>query len=466
MGKTLSVRSKYPNSAYEKNKKKQTEISSNQKKDKQKRLLEKLKEKNSEIDNSSTKQENNNEKVDLKYKNLYKELKKEVKALEKQLHSKTEELNKTKAENTSKDQELAELKEKAFKLTNINDSLTKKYSNLQEEKENEEKYFQKQIHELNLRLSETTDKLESREYLDKRYENIKNANKGYIQHINKIKQQVLTKDKEIHDLKQNINTLKRNLNKQKEINEAYTNLSPNFIIHTLIESLTTSNYKEFSLINDLYRKFCRIERGLKLFNRVGQQQEKKVEYELFGNMYKKFDEFVFVDLEGKEYSIREKPNYGGFTNGIPVTAFPIDDNSVVVTYVYRNFIKEFSMEAEISRNANTKPIEDKEDKKDSHFNTIGDFNVLVVSSRNGVKYRDRLKLHGLEADAVDGFEVKSRTLDLMDKADVVILCVDSMAHAFNDYAKQQNDPKYQYIYNANEEKVISRVIYAKHILGL
>ncbi|XOT29690.1 hypothetical protein ACLQ7P_22945 (plasmid) [Bacillus subtilis subsp. subtilis] len=445
MGKTLSVRSKYPNSAYEKNKKKQTEISSNQKKDKQKRLLEKLKEKNSEIDNSSTKQENNNEKVDLKYKNLYKELKKEVKALEKQLHSKTEELNKTKAVNTSKDQELAELKEKAFKLTNINDSLTKKYSNLQEEKENEEKYFQKQI-------------------LDKRYENIKKANKGYIQHITKIKQQVLTKDKEIHDLKQNINTLKRNLNKQKEINEAYTNLSPNFIIHTLIESLTTSNYKEFSLINDLYRKFCRIERGLKLVNRVGQQQEKKVEYELFGNMYKKFDEFVFVDLEGKEYSVREKPNYGGFTNGIPVTAFPIDDNSVVVTYVYRNFLKEFSMEAEISRNANTKPIEDKKDK--SHFNTIGDFNVLVVSSRNGVKYRDRLKLHGLEADAVDGFEVKSRTLDLMDKADVVILCVDSMAHAFNDYAKQQNDPKYQYIYNANEEKVISRVIFAKHILGL
>lgn len=463
VGRRMSIKSKYPTSAFEKNKEKQKEISSGQKKEKQKRILEEIKKKKSKSgDLNNHKKETDDS--DLKYKNLYRECKKELKAIEKKLQNKNEELLKERSEVDLKNQEISVLKDKLYKISEINNDIKANYESLKKEKDDMEKHLNEVVLNLQMQLDEANQGLENREYFDKRFEDIKKDNKNFQRKINRLKQQNTKKDEKIDKLKKELDDLDLKLYEQRQVIEAYTDINPDFILHTLIESLSPDNYKQYSLANDLSRKLRRIEKGLRLANKLQKNEDVDTGNELYGHLYKKFDDFLFVDLEGNKYTIAGKPNYGGYTNGIPATAYLVGDDAVVVSYVYRKYLKEFSREAEISQNTKTKEKEDKKDK--DQFEPIGDFRVLIVSSRNGIKYRDRLKLHGLNADTVDGFEVKARTLELMDKADVVILCVDSMTQTFNDYAKQQNDPKYQYIYRANEEKVVSRVIYAKHMLGL
>ncbi|KTF59872.1 hypothetical protein [Bacillus amyloliquefaciens] len=400
----------------------------------------------------------------LKYKNLYRECKKELRAAEKKLRSKNDELLRERSEVDLKNQEISGLKEKLYTISEMNSDIKANYDSLKKEKDDMEKHLNEVILNLQMQLNEANQGLENREYFDKRFEDIKKDNKNFQRKINRLKQQNTKKDEKISKLKKELDVLDMKLYEQRQEIEAYTNIDPDFILHTLIELLSPENYKQYSLANDLSRKLRRVEKGLRIVSKVQQNKNDGVGTELYGNLYKKFDDFLFVDLEGNKYTIAGKPNYKGYTNGIPVSAYMVENGEVIISYVYRKYLKEFSMEAEILLNTKTKG---KKDKKDGdQFEPIGDFSVLVVSSRNGVKYRDRLKLHGIKADAVDGFEIKARTLELMDKADVVILCVDSMTQTFHDYAKQQNDPKYQYIYKANEEKVVARVIYVKHHLGI
>lgn len=465
VGKRISIKSKYPTSALKKSRERQKDISSNQKQEKQKQLLERIKNKKSNGDESNKYKESVNTE-DLKYKNLYRETKKELKVVEKQLQSKNEDMVKLKADVASRDQEIENLKKKLYDLSEINNEVKTDRDLVKKEKEDGEKQLHDQIQNLQIKLEEVNSILENREYLGRRFENIKKANKGFFKRINKLKQQNAKKDAKIRKLKKELDSLDLKLYEQRKIIENYSDMKPDFLLHTLIESMSISNFHEFSLTHDLHRKLRRLERTQRVLKKSSKQVGKNSEIELYGYLRKRSDKFMFVELNGKEYGVESMPEYRveAYTNGIPATALLTNENTVAITYFYRNFLKEFKIEAEISQNTKDKEKEGKKDK--DQFEPIGDFRVLIVSSRNGVKYRDRLKLHGLKADTVDGFELKARTLALMDKADVVILCVDSMAHVFSDYAKQQNDPKYQYIYRDNEEKVVSRVIYAKHMLGL
>ncbi len=459
-----SIKSKFPTSAYNKNKDKQNQVSKNQKRENKKELLQKIKEKNAVSDKSSKYEESTGNGSDTKYKDLYRETKKEAKRLEKEILKRDDEINQIKIERASKDKEIAELKKKVYELRVENDSLIENYSLLEKQKKDHEYELTQDVQRLSLELEQANANLKGKEYIEKRYENVKRSNENSLKKMERQRKTIEQKDNECNNLRRRLAQAEEELESLREISRSYENLSPAFLLHSLIESVNISNYKEFSLAHDLDRKLTRIERGIRNLNKAN-YTAKDIRRELFGNVYNKAGSFIFVDIEGSNYKVSSMPQYDGFTDGTPATAYLVSDNEVIVSYFYKKYSKEFSAESEVSRSVkNTSSKRNPEKEVDRYI--IGDFNVLIVSAHDGIKYRDRLRFHGLDANVVDGFEVKSRTLDLMEKADIVIICVGSVAHAFSDYAKQQDDPKYQIVFNANEEKIVSRVIYAKNILGL
>ncbi|QRV11498.1 hypothetical protein JR311_20050 (plasmid) [Bacillus velezensis] len=459
-----SIKSKFPTSAYDKNKDKQNQISKNQKKENKKELIQKIKEKNAAPNKDNNYKESTRNSSDTKYKDLYRESKKETKRLERELLKRDDEINQIKVVSVSKDKEIAELKKKVYELRIENERLIENYSLLEEQKKDHEYELTQDVQRLSLELEQVNANLKGKEYIEKRYENVKRSNENSLKKMEKQRKTIEQKDNECNNLRRRLARAEEELESLREISRSYENLSPAFLLHSLIESIDISNYKEFSLAHDLDRKLTRIERGIRNVYRTNHTVN-DITSELYGNVYSKGEEYVFVDIEGIEYKVYSMPHYDGFTEGTPATAYIVSDKDVVVSYFYKKYSKEFSVESEISRSVkNIRNKSNPQRKEDSYI--IGDFNVLIVSAHDGIKYRDRLRLHGLDAHLVDGFEIKSRTLDLMKKADIVIICVGSVTHVYSDYAKQQDDPKYQIIFNANEEKIVSRVIYAKHILGL
>lgn len=203
VGRRISIKSKYPTSALKKSRERQKDISSNQKQEKQKQLLERIKNKKSNGDESNKYKESVNTE-DLKYKNLYRETKKELKVVEKQLQSKNEDMVKLKADVASRDQEIENLKKKLYDLSEINNEVKTDRDLVKKEKEDGEKQLHDQIQNLQIKLEEVNSILENREYLGRRFENIKKANKGFFKRINKLKQQNAKKDAKIRKLKKSL----------------------------------------------------------------------------------------------------------------------------------------------------------------------------------------------------------------------------------------------------------------------
>ncbi|MEM5028850.1 hypothetical protein WKH33_07510 [Priestia sp. WB3] len=73
----------------------------------------------------------------------------------------------------------------------------------------------------------------------------------------------------------------------------------------------------------------------------------------------------------------------------------------------------------------------------------------------------------MQVEWMDGFNKLKETKNMMISADIVLACADSASHdIINHVSDQGNDPKYQVLFNPNEDIIISRTIYAKHQLGL
>ncbi|KRT87145.1 MULTISPECIES: DUF2325 domain-containing protein [Bacillus] len=473
-----TIKSAFPSSPYRKNKAKQGALGIEQKKEKQQVIKERVKQIMEGKDFESN--DDNRNGHDSNYKDLYKDAKKSLKNAEKKIQNQSNEIINLNAEVKSKDDEISKLKRTIHEMNLSHNEMKNDLKEMQLAKTDLERTLQNEIDELKLKLKEANKIIEHRNIVLKRIErqnvNLKNRCQNLVRLYKKSEQKMETlkidlenmkigitiRNDQIKNLTDSLSVKEREISEWRTFGEEYSILNPEFIIQTFIEYLNDSNVNRYEMAFDLTRKIKQIQR----LRNISQEKEMKndlyYENRLFGTVVIEDDICKFVDINGVEYKV-DRNDYLIFKykNGSAVAAVPISESKVKIIFTYKSkFEKEFRKEVDISRSTNRKTID-----KEVYYH-IGDFSVLIVSSRNGVKYRDRLRKHGLKADCVEGFEKEKRTKELMEKADVVILCIDSLSHAFSNFAKEQNDPKYQYIYNHNEDKIVSRVIYVKHELGL
>jgi hypothetical protein len=108
-----------------------------------------------------------------------------------------------------------------------------------------------------------------------------------------------------------------------------------------------------------------------------------------------------------------------------------------------------------------------QEEKDYHF--IGPVNVLLVTNKNGIKYRERLRKHGVNAEWMDPYEksfvhIRNRS----NSYDVVLLLEDAMPHEARqliDEFKKIPD-KVQTMWEAKADDVVARVRYVALKKGL
>src|SRR5690606_15658064 len=116
----------------------------------------------------------------------------------------------------------------------------------------------------------------------------------------------------------------------------------------------------------------------------------------------KEDRFVFVSLLSQEYEI----NYhvgNKLINGVPCSVFLNEDNTVDVFWFYETdseMLKDVKMN---NKNKKTRK-NNKKSQSNIEYEYIGDFKVLILTSENGIRYRNRLEHHGIVATWADPFE--------------------------------------------------------------
>jgi len=478
-----NIKSAFPKKAMMKNQIKQNKKNRDKREEIEKNIQEKIKE-GMVNKNFDSNEEIDQEENDIKYKELYKDAKKNLKNAEKEIQKKSKETSQLSLETKEKDKEISKLKKTIHEMSSEYDGLEGKFKKLEKEKANIESSLKNEICELELKIKELNKILKHRNIVEerneKRYKNLENRYEKLKQKhenfekietthkdiIEKMKQSLTRKKYAIKNLKTELNERLTEIDDLQEMmrknKEAAEGISPEFMLQTFIDSVDRSNFHRYELAFELTRKIKQMRQINAISRKNESQGEMYYEDRLFGNVFSDEKGCKFIDINGFEYNV-DNDDYlrYKYKNGSSVSAVPVSDSTVKIVYIYKEeFKKEFVREAEVSHSTNKSKV----DRSIYHY--IGDFNVLIVSSRNGLKYRDRLRLHGLKANWIEGFEKEKRAKELMEKADVVILCIDSVSHAFSDFAKDQNDPKYQLIYNHNEDKVVSRVIYAKHELGL
>ncbi|MCY7679817.1 hypothetical protein MH122_13515 [Bacillus pumilus] len=411
-------------------------------------------------------QEAENEKSDINYKKLYKEQKKLNEKLKKELSQISEQAKRDREELSEKNNKLKDAKRMQHSLIEEINSL--KYGDSALIKEYDEKLTQAhlEIERLNEKLDEEVLKSKQFRTYEKRYKGSLNTINQLKDNLNQMKGTAEHLEERLVEKTKGMKTLESKIHKKDEKIEYYKSFYDNFyenlsmidpeqMLNDLYERMDESNYSSFKSVFKLVKKY----RSLSKFYSFSQTERVNV----FGYLKKYEDSYKLESTNGETYQIRIHVEESSDESGKPARGILNDDGTVDIVLTYEDETS-FNTDEEAHRVRRKKSTSKENEVEHVH---IGNFKVLIISSRDGKKFTDRLRLHGLQVEWMDGFNKLKETKNMMISADVVLACADSASHdIINHVSDQGNDPKYQVLFNPNEDAIIARTIYAKHQLKL
>ena len=431
---------------------------------KKKELIEKMKNKskaNKATDQPIQNVEKNDE--DNEYKKLYKNANKELEKAQRKI----EELKNSSNSNNIDPKKIKEYKMNLYQKELEIKRLKKEYEGYSSEanlrikaieEENQKLREDLKVKEkINSDLSKSLDSQKKKEQaLARELKSIRDSVEPDKKRLKELKQILKTDEERMEKLEQTL------INKNNRI-QLLEDISPSVRVEMLMDELSVKNLSEFILLPDLYnsyRKKSFIRSAMKK-NQINDVSEEEVT--LFGHVRESNQGYIFVDANEKVYSIEIMPKYQGKIINAAAQAIIIKDNKVQVTYFYQpeENEKTLKIDQEQSRAKRTNA----ENNNEYHY--VGDFKVLVVTEKDKDKYVSRLEKHGLKAQAVEGRGKYKRIQTLIDSADIVVYLIEDISHVVSEQSKKDDNPeKHQFVLSGNPEKVVQRVIYAKHQLGL
>ncbi|WP_339239886.1 hypothetical protein NST06_11005 [Bacillus sp. FSL P4-0322] len=413
-------------------------------------------------------QEEENEKSDVDYKKLYREQRKLNEKLKKELNKMSEQAKKDRKELSDKNNKLKDVQSMQYALIEEINSLKNRDSDLIEKYEEKLSQAHFDIELLNKRLDEANLKAIKLRTYEMQYKHSLNTINQLKVNINKLKRTAEQLKDRLDEKNKGMKTLESKINKKDEKIEYYKSfhdkiyenqnmIDPEQLLNDLYDRMDENNYNSFKSVFKLVKKY----RSFSKFHNFSLTERVNV----FGYLKKYEDGYRLESTNGETYQIRVLIEESSDESDKPSRGILNDDGTVDIVSTYDDETS-FYTDEEINRvRTRRKKINSKENEVEHAH--IGNFKVLIISSRDGKKFTDRLRLHGLQVEWMDGFNKLKETRNMMISADIVLACADSASHdIINHVSNQGNDPKYQVLFNPNEDAIVARTIYAKHQLKL
>lgn len=465
MGNSIKVKSTI-NSSIANKRKVDIELGDNKKKKLQEEFLKKHK-----TQVKLSEQEINVEEDNKDYKQLYKNIKNNYDKLQKEKDNLKQELLIHKQDNKSLSKEIERLKQEIFNERKEKYQLKNEIDNFSNVKDG----FKEDTEQLNIIIDEK-DKKQNR--LEKEIDFYKSKIKNLTEiakHINEFGRLRNRDIEEITSLKvknkglqKRTQLLSDEIKELKEMINNYQNESPKVLIENLYERMVLDNIFDYTLANQLVRKYKILKRK---FHDIKKGKTYWYDYDktLYGYLLKQDEIFLFIDIYGNKHDINHLPEINK-SDGDPASAFDNEDGSVDIFWIYETE-SEMLKDVKIKKKSYEKLVSIDENniietKSIQEYEFIGEFKVLIITSVNGVRYRNRLENHGIIANWIDPFEKSPvHVRNQMLSNDIVLMCVEAMSHYVLDFVEENNE-KFQFITNHNEDVIVSRTRYAAKQLGL
>lgn len=413
-------------------------------------------------------QEEENEKSDMDYKSLYREQRKLNEKLKKELNKMSEQAKKDRKELLDKNIKLKDAQSMQHSLIEEINSLKNEDSGLIQKYKEKLTQAHLEIERLNDKLDEEVLKSKQFRTYEKRYKGSLNTINQLRDNLNQLKGNAAHLEERLVEKTKGMKTLESKIHKKDEKIEYYKSfyerfyesqsmIDPEQLLNDLYERMDESNYSSFKSVFKLVKKY----RSFSKFHNFSLTERVNV----FGYLKKYENGYQLESTNGETYQIRILLEESSDESGKPSRGILNDDGTVDIVSTYDDETS-FYTDEEIHIVRTRRKKNNTKENEVEHVH-IGNFKVLVISSRDGKKFTDRLRLHGLQVEWMDGFNKLKETKNMMISADIVLACADSASHDIIYHISDQgNDPKYQVLFNPNEDAIVARTIFAKHQLKL
>jgi len=437
-------------------------------------LLQKAKEKRGKITPKTSQNLSNNQ---MNYQALYRKMKKERDFLiKKQQEAKPSIPIKESKEYLLLQDELIKVKQKLYETRKERDK-----------KEEENQKLLKDFAHLESKLTQTSrnkdmlqiekDKLgEDFLKIKTRIDNIRKKNE-HIQHKNeKLQETINEKEEQIQTYQTYLKENSGHIKELRKYMRPFLIMRPDIVISHLMESMHKQNVVQFRGIPSLFRQYENIlashhmrkylSRSTNTYLSRGTNSKLPIEeVVLFGHLEKEETEHAyrpwrFICANGERYEVIQYRNLP-IEKGDPVSAV-VDTKrkKAIVTWIY---------ESESEMNKDIQSYEKLQKKKkgnhedDILYTQIEPISVLLVTAKNGVKFRDRLEKHGVRAKVMDAYEQNiSHIKKIASSFDYVFLFKDAIPHSALTIIEEKREDglgKYQLFPVTNESSVVARARY-------
>lgn len=404
---------------------------------------------------------------DEKYKKLYKKIKKEFDAVSSKYGELKTKINNNedlslkvkidylKTENYNLNQSIKEMKNQLIELKKLYDDECNKANNYKQSM----LLLDKEKSNLSEGYSNIRDKLEDQEKKNRDLQRriAKYHSFTYAIQMTEIsdlndKLKIITKDNSTKDEK--IKELELKLLKYEEMN-------PHFILNNLIQGINKENAHLYHQVEVLTRKYNEVLR--KVFEESFNETTDIKSETIYGYVKEKSEDFIFIDLNKTEYQINAY--IGVLEDEKPSAAYLNQDGTVDIYWYYKSEkIMQYDVMHTMER-SKSEPISQQDIRL--LFEQLGNFNVTIISTRNGRRYRDRLRYHGVNAIYVDPFEKSLIYVrNAIRKSDIVVICTENLPKNLYSTIENDNGDKYHYLKNHNEDIVFETVKMAAERMGL
>lgn len=391
------------------------------------------------------------------YKRLYKEMKKEKEKIEKQRNDLQREKNRWKKKADMQEKKINRHHQERFedrKILTEQGGIIKELNWKQEELKKEQMVAEQEKHQL---LTEKEMMAHHLTALKKKLHHVQTIQTSSQRLSDRYRIQNEQLEKKLEQQEKVIkNQHKMILQLQTRVNRLSTADVQTFMTY-FIEHMDMDTIQEYHQVPELNKRYNRIRSGMKLRLASSKLQEKQEYPTRFGYLEEKESGWIFVDTDNHNYTVIRQPNYP-LKKGMTISASVNEEEKTAsISWVYRNqqtFEEDRKKEKQV-----------KEKKKESAniihpWELTKPVSVLLVTSKAGGQYRDRLRKHGVGAIWMDPYEKNIKHIEeTASSYDIVLLFEDAMPHSARTLIDVYGEGKIQTIYQHNEELVVARIRY-------
>lgn len=401
------------------------------------------------------------------YKELYKITKKELENQQKKVaNEKRKEQNDAKlVENLRK--ELALKKEEAYNFSTSLKEAESQINNWEKKWEQENqtnKKLEEEMTRLRIEKKKLSDVINGFKGAKHAAFHKKSEAEGKLKSLSGLfkmqKKELKQRDQLINQKNRQINELKRKANSASlDMNDI-----PKLLNH-LTERLTSKTFNKYGNLTQLIKKHRKIKGYFAVGENSNHIEEESLEY---GYITKKDadlpDNFYFTTINQEEYRIVPPENLAHKIGKAVSAAINKEEKTAYIVWSYDTPDEML----DDNRKEKVKKRVEKKEETEKEYPFIGPISVLLVTSKNGVKFRDQLAKCGVKATWVDPHERNHDQIRNIAKSqDVVILFENAMRHSTRQLIEEFKDipDKVQTMFDPDEKDVIGRVRYVALKLG-